>query len=469
MTGSRPLLLPALAALLAAGLTPPIAAQAQQRQASGQISVTVVNRNSASVQNLYVTPSDSLPWGDDRLGKETLSAGARQTIRVDRTPACSYDLRVIYSDGENDVETDVNLGRQRTVTLTGDKDVSTLRLVRLAARRPVSLFMFYNRTGVEMTEMHSGSTSHLDGMTVDPGDHSVGRFRRADGCNVNLSAELKEGDAIFLEGYDLCTTPIVSFTQPEKKVSVRVRNASAYSLTSLYIRPSGFEIWGGDRLGSDTLSPRDTKRIDIASTPSCRFDIKASFGQGEDDVKTRVDLCERKILDVEGPEIVTGKGDKKKPAARQEERETLNLTVKNDSARPIREIFVSPARTKNWGDNLIDSALSGGQLAKVRVEQDGACLFDVKVVYEGGREHRRMNQDFCRSETVAVGGPFQNLIDGGGPELGFPVSVVNVGRAPAQSLHLTPANDTHWGEDRLGSNQLERRSRLDLRLPRAGG
>jgi S1-C subfamily serine protease len=38
-----------------------------------------------------------------------------------------------------------------------------------------------------------------------------------------------------------------------------------------------------------------------------------------------------------------------------------------------------------------------------------------------------------------------------------------------RSLYLTPANDTHWGKDRLGSNQLERRSRLELRLPRAGG
>jgi S1-C subfamily serine protease len=103
------------------------------------------------------------------------------------------------------------------------------------------------------------------------------------------------------------------------------------------------------------------------------------------------------------------------------------------------------------------------------IDQDGTCLFDLKVVHEGGYEQRRMNHDLCRTEALGIGGPYRNLIDGGGPDTGFPASFINVGRASVRSLLLTPSSDTHWGEDRLGSSQLERRSRLDIRLPRAGG
>jgi hypothetical protein len=462
MPGRRLLAIPFWIALLA--FVQP--ALAQQR---GSLSLTIVNRNTVATQNLYITPSESLPWGEDRLGKERLNAGGRQTIRVERTAGCRYDIRVIYSDGENDIDTDVNLCARSTVTLTGDKGVTALRLVRLAARRPVSLFMVYNRTGVEMTEMHSGGTSHLDGMTVDPGAHTIGRFRRSDGCKANLTAELKEGDPVFLEGHDLCAQPVVSIAAPERKFAVRLRNGSSYPLVSLHVRPSGFEAWGGDRLGSDRLQPRDMKRISLAPTESCLFDVKSAFGQGEDDLKTKVNLCVRKVLDVEGPEIVSGKGDKKTPAAPTEEKEALALKLTNDSLRTVREVFVSPARTRNWGENLLESPLDRGMAATLRVDHDGACLFDVRAVYQGGREQRRMNQDLCKNDAVGVGGPYQNLIDGGGPDVGFPVSFTNAGRAGVQTLYLTPSGDTHWGDDRMGSNQLDRRSRLDIRLPRAGG
>jgi S1-C subfamily serine protease len=458
-----------LAAFVAFAITPHRGEAQNRRPAAGPVPVTVINRAASAVQHLYITPSESLPWGEDRLGKETLAAGARQVIRVDRTAGCRYDIRAVYSDGDTDIDTDVNLCGSGGLTLTGDKAVSALRLVRLAARRPVSLFMLYNRTGVEMTQLTAGETRHLDGMTVDAGDNAVGRFRRDDGCKANLVAELKEGDPVFVEAHDLCATPVVSFVASDRKFAIRMRNRSAYPLVSLHVRPSGFASWGGDRLGSDTLQPRDMKRINVATTATCLFDVKSAFGQGEDEVRNGVNLCDRKIFDIDGPELVTGKGDKKTPQAPPAEREVLPIRITNELPRTIREIFVSPARTKNWGENLIDSPLARGKSAALGVDQSSTCLFDVKAVYEGGREQRRMNLDLCKTESLSIGGPFDKLIDGGGPEVGVPVSFTNTGRAEVQSLYLTPSNDTHWGEDRLGSNALERRSRLNLRLPQAGG
>ncbi len=455
-----------VAVLLSAAAVP---AEAQQRRA-GQISVTVQNRAAQAAQYLYVVPADALPWGEDRLGRDTIATGGRHTLRIDRTRACRYDVRAVFAGGATDVLTDVNLCASPTITLTGDNGLSPVRLARLAAREPIGLYMVYNRTENEMMELKAGKTSHLDSMTVDAGGSTVARFRRSDGCKADVVAEFKDSDPIMLDDRDLCATPVVSFVPPERRVAVRFLNRSGSAAVSIHIRPAGFESWGADRLGSDTLAARDIKRITIAPTASCLYDVKVSFGQNEENVRSGVNLCARRQFDIEGPELVTGKGDRKAaPAADSEPPEQLSVKVSNTSAKAVREIFVSPAKAKNWGDNLVGAPIAPGASADLSLQQDGTCLFDVKAVYEGGREQRMMNRDLCRASAVSVGGPHPIVVDGGGPEEGIAARFVNTGRVSVQSLHVTPSTDTHWGDDRLGSNQLERRARLDVRLPRAGG
>jgi hypothetical protein len=454
--------------LLAAAAVP---AEAQQRRSgTGQLSVTVVNRAAQAAQYLYVVPSDALPWGDDRLGRDTISAGGRHSLKVDRTRNCRYDVRAVFAGGATDVLTDVNLCAAQTITLTGDNGLSPVRLARLAAREPVGLYMVYNRTDIEMMELKAGKTSHLDGMTVDAGASTVGRFRRSDGCKVDLVAEFKDSDPSILQGKDLCETPIVSFVPPARRVAIRFTNRSNSAVVNIHIRPVGFESWGPDRLGSDTLAARDIKRISIAPTDSCLYDVKVSFGQNEENVRSGVNLCARRQFDIEGPDLVTGKGDRKAaPAADPDPGDQLPLKVANESGKAIREIFVSPAKARNWGGNLVLRPIEPGASADIRLEQEGTCLFDLKAVFAGGREQRMMNRDLCRTTSLSIGGPHAIVIDGGGPEEGLPARFVNTGRVAVQSLHVTPSTDTHWGDDRLGSNQLERRARLDMRLPRAGG
>jgi S1-C subfamily serine protease len=454
----------ALASLLAA-----IDASAQPRRQSREISATIVNRSGASLNNLHITPADSLAWGEDRLGSDTVNDGGRKSLRIERTPVCRYDIRAIYGDGGFDVEPDVNLCATPTFTLTDRRGASPLRLVRLAARRPIGLFLVANATGTDMNKLLNGEASQIDGSTVDPEDQSVARFRHDAGCKVDLAAEFKDADAIFIKGHDVCALPVVTFKTPEKTVSVRFRNRGAYPVASLYVRPSGFEAWGSDRLGSSTLSPRDVKTVKVAPMTPCLHDVKATYNDGKDDIRNGVDLCAGGMIDIEGPELLTGKGDKKNTAATLESRESLAIAIRNESTRSIREVFVSAASSRDWGDNRVAQPLAPGGGDNFILDQADTCLFDVKAVYEGGREQRRMNQDLCRNGTVAFAGGIINLVDGGGPETGFPARFVNAGRGPVQSLYLTPSSDSHWGDDRLGSNALERRSRLDIRLPRAGG
>ena len=62
-------------------------------------SFRVVNRSKAELNEVYVSPSGDDDWGRDRLGDDTVAAGATRVIRMPRGD-CTYDVRVVFADGE---------------------------------------------------------------------------------------------------------------------------------------------------------------------------------------------------------------------------------------------------------------------------------------------------------------------------------------------------------------------------------
>ena len=84
-----------LAALL------PTAALAQVQvvaTASPDPSFRLVNRDSAAVHEIYVSPSGSRAWGADRLGQDVLIPGRFARIGLPAGP-CLHDIRVVFADG----------------------------------------------------------------------------------------------------------------------------------------------------------------------------------------------------------------------------------------------------------------------------------------------------------------------------------------------------------------------------------
>lgn len=84
--------------------------------AEGQVTLTVENNSSETVCWLYVSPSSSDTWGDDRLGSEILSSGDTFDVYVD--PG-TYDLKAEFcSDVDPLQETDVDLTSDTVWTLS---------------------------------------------------------------------------------------------------------------------------------------------------------------------------------------------------------------------------------------------------------------------------------------------------------------------------------------------------------------
>jgi len=64
---------------------------------AGNASFRFVNRTGETIQELYVSSSSDDNWGRDRLGRDTLAAGASRPVSV--PGGCEVDIRVVLGAG----------------------------------------------------------------------------------------------------------------------------------------------------------------------------------------------------------------------------------------------------------------------------------------------------------------------------------------------------------------------------------
>lgn len=86
-----------LAALLA-GLAAPAFAQDVQYE--------LINESGLTLMEFYTSAVDEGAWGDDMLGANVLAAGESGTVAIgDDSDQCDYDLRFVFEDGSEFVDT----------------------------------------------------------------------------------------------------------------------------------------------------------------------------------------------------------------------------------------------------------------------------------------------------------------------------------------------------------------------------
>ena len=79
-----------------AGRTP---AQGPSQAATDDPSFRLVNRGRSELDEVYVSAPDDDDWGRDRLGDAIVAAGSTRIIRMPRGD-CTYDVRVVFADGQ---------------------------------------------------------------------------------------------------------------------------------------------------------------------------------------------------------------------------------------------------------------------------------------------------------------------------------------------------------------------------------
>ena len=97
-------------ALLLVGLAAPALAQDVQYQ--------LVNDSGLTLMEFYTSPVDEGSWGDDILGANVLATGeAGQVTLADGSAQCDYDLRLVFEDGSELIDT-VNACDTASYTIT---------------------------------------------------------------------------------------------------------------------------------------------------------------------------------------------------------------------------------------------------------------------------------------------------------------------------------------------------------------
>jgi hypothetical protein len=171
--------------------------------------VTVFNRSPRSINELYVSPSSTDQWGEDRLGDRTLAMGGSVRVRLGRSRECLFDAKVIYEDASREEHRGVNLCRTRQFGFDGSAatpapETGVEHAVTLAdnSMRPIQQVFISSAEAAQWGDDRLGNSS------ISVGDRREVSWRGD--CVVDLRVVFENRAAEERRAIDLCGTPALS-------------------------------------------------------------------------------------------------------------------------------------------------------------------------------------------------------------------------------------------------------------------
>jgi len=159
---------------------------------------------------------------------------------------------------------------------------------------------------------------------------------------------------------------------PSVEREISVLNRSRRVINEIYVSPTSADDWGSDRLSEGVLLPGAAFRIRLGRIRDCGFDLQVIYDDGSRAVAA--------------------------PAAREPEH---MVVLHNGSLRPIQQVFVSPADSQQWGDDLLtDSVIAVGGHTGIRYR--GACVSDLRVVFDNRAAEERRGLDLCQLAELSI-------------------------------------------------------------------
>lgn len=88
----------------------------------------LTNATGYTIDQVYVSPSNEESWESDVMGQDILNDGEYVNIHFDRgTPACNWDMKVVYTDNESVVWHGIDLCSVSAVTIHWNKSTGVTR------------------------------------------------------------------------------------------------------------------------------------------------------------------------------------------------------------------------------------------------------------------------------------------------------------------------------------------------------
>ncbi len=173
----------------------------------GEREVTIANRSALPITELYVSPTSSDAWGEDRLGEAILGPGRTLRLRLGRTRDCAFDVLVIYNDASREERAAQNVCRSRQVSLDGKARTAP-------AAPPSRQVVLSNQSGRAIQQVFVSAADAPDWgddllpHAISVGDSGTVAFRGP--CTADIRIVFENRSAEERRGIDLCRSTTLS-------------------------------------------------------------------------------------------------------------------------------------------------------------------------------------------------------------------------------------------------------------------
>ena len=81
-----------------------------------------------------------------------------------------------------------------------------------------------------------------------------------------------------------------------------------------------------------------------------------------------------------------------------------NFYLLNDTGYTIRELYVSPSKSRTWEEDVLgQDQLGAGQFFQITFDRsERTCTWDIKVVYDDNEEIYWENFDLCSIDFIKI-------------------------------------------------------------------
>ncbi len=97
--------------------------------------IVVLNHSHQAIDQLYVSPTDSDQWGENRLGNDSVHPGGSFRLHLPRTIGCNVDVQVVYRDARQEERDGENICRAARVSFDAERGRDAARGGGACARR----------------------------------------------------------------------------------------------------------------------------------------------------------------------------------------------------------------------------------------------------------------------------------------------------------------------------------------------
>lgn len=148
-----------------------------------------------------------------------------------------------------------------------------------------------------------------------------------------------------------------------------------------------------------------------------------------------------------------------------------SFRIINNTPNVVNEVYASPASERSWGhDRLGTEIIRPGGNQIIRLPVDGNCVYDIRIVYQGGGAEERRGVNTCNLTDLVLGeaapAPQPQPQPQARGQQGNPsFNLVNQSGRVIEQFFASPSSQQEWGPDRLGDEVVQPGASFAVRLP----